>query len=163
MLSICFEKLKQGMAGYDIIIVIAAVVAAGLLAASVLLARAIENRLEQWREKKNISFSSSLNTWLNICYSLFTTMITLFPLLGMLGTVMALLGLNLSVGDMENIKNNFFNALTSTAWGIIFAGGFKLIHAVFVTYIENQIEGSKGMSVDVEARLLKAGKQRERR
>ena len=57
---------------------------------------------------------------LEILYALFTTMITIFPLLGMFGTVAGLLGLDFD--DLENIKNNFFVALTSTAWGIIFFG-----------------------------------------
>lgn len=58
-------------------------------------------------------------------------MISIFPLLGMLGTVIGLLGLDLASGDMDNIKNNFFIALTSTAWGIIFSVIFKVAHACF--------------------------------
>lgn len=101
-----------------------------------------------------MTFSKFLNSWLNVTYTLFITFISIFPLLGMLGTVMALLGLDLSVGDMTNIKNNFFDALTSTAWGIIFSVFFKIIHAPFANYIENQIEDSKKMSDEYEVEQL---------
>ena len=64
-------------------------------------------------------------------YTIFTTFISIFPLLGMLGTVWALLGLDMS-GDMGEIRLNFFHALTSTAWGIIFAVIDKIIDAAFL-------------------------------
>ena len=57
----------------------------------------------------------------------------------MFGTVKGLLGLDLATGDMENIKNNFFIALTSTAWGILFSMGYKILHAI----IEDDIEIKK--------------------
>ena len=60
----------------------------------------------------------------------------------MFGTVAALLGLDLSAGDMTNIKNNFFLALTSTAWGIIFSIIFKILHAWKEYYFEKKIEES---------------------
>ena len=60
----------------------------------------------------------------------------------MFGTVAALLGLDLSAGDMTNIKNNFFVALTSTAWGIIFSVIFKIIHASSELYFEKKIKES---------------------
>ena len=37
------------------------------------------------------------------------------------------------------IKIKFFNALTSTAWGIIFSIIFKSVHAVFQSWIEAQL------------------------
>ena len=76
-------------------------------------------------------------------YSVFVTGISIFPLLGMLGTVFGLLGLDLANGDMENIKANFFIALTSTAWGIIFSLLFKLLNAAYVDYIEDTIKLAK--------------------
>ncbi len=73
-----------------------------------------------------------------VFYTLFTTGISLFPLLGMFGTVKALLELDLS-GDLSMIQGKFFNALTSTAWGIIFSIAFKIIHALFQSQTENLI------------------------
>ena len=154
MVSIITEKLIPSISSNDFYIAIAAIVTLLLLGLSLLFARAIEKRLVQWRAKRNVSFSKFLNSALNVAYTLFTTFISLFPLLGMFGTVMALLGLDLSAGDMENIKNNFFNALTSTAWGIIFSVLFKIVHAPFANYIENQIEDSKKMSDEYEVEQL---------
>ena len=94
---------------------------------------------------KNLSGLVSV-TRVSIIYNLFITMITIFPLLGMLGTVFGLLGLDLASGDMENIKNNFFIALTSTAWGIIFSVIFKLLHAVVSEWVEYQLEVAKKIS-----------------
>lgn len=59
-------------------------------------------------------------------YTVFTNMTAVFPLLGILGTVISLLPM---VSDMTNMQNNFFAALTSTFWGLVFAIGFKLCDA----------------------------------
>ena len=75
-----------------------------------------------------------------ILYNIFTAGISIFPLLGMFGTVSGLLGLDLVAGDMTNIRNNFFMALTSTAWGILFSIGFKLLYAVSENFFNERIE-----------------------
>ena len=78
---------------------------------------------------------------INSNYTLFITLISIFPLLGMLGTVIALLGLDMSTAEaISNAKNNFFGALTSTAWGIIFAVVFKIINARFFADVEDLIQ-----------------------
>lgn len=84
-------------------------------------------------------FKSVMYYLLGISYTVFVTVISLFPLLGMFGTVRALLGLDLS-GDLDIIKQSFFDALTSTAWGIIFASVFKLLNAFIQTFAETQLE-----------------------
>mgnify|MGYP003299639100 CR=1 FL=1 len=81
---------------------------------------------------------------------LLITVISVFPLLGMFGTVIGLLGLDLTTGDMENIRTNFFIALTSTAWGIIFSVIFKVFHAVIADFVEEQIELSKKLTDYIE-------------
>ena len=55
---------------------------------------------------------------------------------------MALLGLDMAANDMANIKNNFFLALTYTAWGIIFSIVFKILHAVYEDFFTKQIDVS---------------------
>ena len=78
---------------------------------------------------------------INSSYTLFITFISIFPLLGMLGTVIALLGLDMSDAEaISNAKENFFGALTSTAWGIIFAITFKIINARFFADVEDLIQ-----------------------
>ena len=53
-------------------------------------------------------------------YNCFMTNINIFPLLGMLGTVLALITIDLTSTTIE-LKQNFFVALTSTFWGILFS------------------------------------------
>lgn len=72
-------------------------------------------------------------------YEFFLTGITIFPLLGMFGTVKALLSLDF-VNDLAGAQVRFFDALTSTAWGIIFAVIFKIINAVIASDLERLIE-----------------------
>ncbi|MGN0246112.1 MAG: MotA/TolQ/ExbB proton channel family protein [Lachnospiraceae bacterium] len=69
------------------------------------------DKLLDYREKMNKS------------YSYFSNISTMFPLFGMLGTVMSLMPI---VGSADA---NFFEALTSTFWGIVFAIIFKALDA----------------------------------
>lgn len=78
-------------------------------------------RIEKLRDKENF--------W----YSLFVNVIAIFPLLGMLGTIIALL--KLSSGS-ENLIQNFYSALTSTFWGMVFAVGFKIVDAFVSAKVE---------------------------
>ena len=56
------------------------------------------------------------------------------PLLGILGTVISLLGM---VGDMTNVQDNFYGALTSTFWGLVFAIIFKFLDGIISAKIED--------------------------
>ena len=67
-------------------------------------------------------------------YSVFTNLTAIFPLLGILGTVISLLPM---VADMANIQENFFAALTSTFWGLVFAIAFKLCDAFLSSRMED--------------------------
>ncbi len=61
-----------------------------------------------------------------ILYNIFSTLTSLFTMLGILGTVISLIPM---VEDMDVIKANFFVALTSTFWGLVFAVIFKILDA----------------------------------
>jgi len=76
----------------------------------------------------------ALNSTAGKLYSLFINITGIFPLLGILGTVISLLGL---VSDMENVTGNFYGALTSTFWGLIFAILFKFLDGVISPQIES--------------------------
>ena len=67
-------------------------------------------------------------------YALFSNLTAIFPLLGILGTVISLLPM---VADMGNLENNFFAALTSTFWGLVFAIAFKLCDAFLSARMED--------------------------
>lgn len=138
MLGDTFAKLGESILTTDIYILFFALVTLFAFLFTLWAAGAIK------KEKKNFGRSPySLYTAISVGYTVFTVFITLFPLFGMLGTVFGLLGLDLATGDMENIKENFFVALTSTAWGIIFSAVFKIVDAFVKTHIEDQIEMSK--------------------
>ncbi|MBO5631400.1 MAG: MotA/TolQ/ExbB proton channel family protein [Aeriscardovia sp.] len=76
-----------------------------------------------------------LNKW----YMVLSNSISVFPLLGMLGTVKSLIGLATGMGDQSNVLeiDMFFSALTSTAWGIIFAMFFKLLTSGLAAKVES--------------------------
>ena len=88
---------------------------------------------------------------LNVCYSLFTTFISVFPLWGMFGTVISLLSLNMG-GDLSAVQENFFTALTSTAWGIIFAILFKVLNAWLISSAAEDVLEKSGRILDRPAR-----------
>jgi biopolymer transport protein ExbB/TolQ len=67
-------------------------------------------------------------------YSLFVNLTGIFPLLGILGTVISLLGL---VADNTNVTGNFYGALTSTFWGLVFAIIFKFLDGMISAKIED--------------------------
>ncbi|MBO5448797.1 MAG: MotA/TolQ/ExbB proton channel family protein [Ruminococcus sp.] len=84
-------------------------------------------------------------------YSLFVNLTGIFPLLGILGTVVSLLGM---VSDMENVTGNFYGALTSTFWGLIFAIIFKLLDGVVSAKIE---DNEKSVALYLERNSAPAG------
>jgi len=73
-------------------------------------------------------------------YNIFLTLVSLFPFWGMLGTVLSLLGLDITSGDNESLKSSFFLALSTTAWGLLFSILFKLLNSLCQHRIENAIE-----------------------
>lgn len=68
----------------------------------------------------------SLRKKSGVLYNIFSTLTSLFTMLGILGTVISLIPM---VEDMDVIKANFFVALTSTFWGLVFALIFKILDA----------------------------------
>lgn len=70
-------------------------------------------------------------------YHMYGTITMIFPLMGILGTVIGLLRM---VGsNMDSIINNFTIALTSTFWGLLFAIIFRTIDGfVAPIYYQNQ-------------------------
>ncbi len=84
----------------------------------------------------NINEFEKLRKKGTLAYSLFANIIAIFPLMGILGTVLSLIAL---ISDSSDITGNFYSALTSTAWGIIFAMIFKICDA----FIEPTIEESE--------------------
>ena len=67
-------------------------------------------------------------------YAVFVNVTAIFPLLGILGTVLSLIPL---VSQMADFETNFFAALTSTFWGLVFAIIFKLLDGFLSARMED--------------------------
>lgn len=115
---------------------------------SLFVARQTQQKVQQWRLRRNPSFSRYIGSMLTVANSLFVTLITIFPLLGMYGTVRSLLNVDLTAGNLDSARMNFFGALTSTAWGIVFSIAFKLLNALTAHFVQTQIEDARQVSQD---------------
>lgn len=73
-------------------------------------------------------------------YTLYGTITGIFPLLGILGTVVSLLGM---VGDTADVTGGFFAALTSTFWGLVFAIVFKFMDSIMSPRLEESERASE--------------------
>lgn len=142
-------RLFSSLVTTDSYILWVAIIALALWIISWLYARNVRQKVAAWKVNRNPSFSSHVHNILSVLYTVFTAVITMFPLLGMLGTVMALLSVDLAAGNMDNVKVNFFSALTSTAWGIIFSVIFKFINALSCGFVEQQIEDARKVSEEI--------------
>ena len=91
-------------------------------------------------------------------YSMFSNLASIFPLLGILGTVIALIPL---VQHIEDMQQDFFVALTSTLWGLIFAICFKVLDALLAPRIERNDRGIEDYLERLESKLdeLKLGSE----
>ena len=87
-------------------------------------------------------------------YSVFVNVTSIFPLLGILGTVVSLLPM---VSELSDMQTNFFAALTSTFWGLVFAILFKLLDGFLASRME---DNDKAVNLLLERReLLAEGQQ----
>lgn len=132
------SKLAASITTNDIYILFAAIVAAVVLIVVLYANKMVNREFALWKKEKY--YSKHIYHCLTVGYTMFVTIISIFPLLGMFGTVTALLGLDLSATASESAKASFFNALTSTTWGIIFSVIFKVINALFASSVENNIQ-----------------------
>ncbi|MBQ4349958.1 MAG: MotA/TolQ/ExbB proton channel family protein [Clostridia bacterium] len=121
----------------------------------------IDKSFDRWKNENH--YSKLIYNVLTISYNLFLTLITIFPLLGMFGTVKSLLSLNfMDEAAMLIARNSFFDALTSTAWGIIFALLFKTLNAFISTYVDDSVNkvssliDNKATNIGVRSGLGKA-------
>lgn len=89
-----------------------------------------------WDNKKIDSLQREYQIMI-ILYTWYTNITAIFPLLGILGTVAALIK---EFDDIEGLTGNFMVALSTTFWGILFAILFKGIDAVVSGPMERIIE-----------------------
>lgn len=89
-----------------------------------------------WDNKKILKLQKKYQTLIN-SYTWYTNITAIFPLLGILGTVAALVK---EFDDIEGLTGNFMVALSTTFWGISFAIIFKGIDAMVSGPMEMIIE-----------------------
>lgn len=133
------SKFKEGFWGFDWIILLVAVINILLFLEIKRMNGEISGNLKELEKQGNLLAANKAYSQFTKRYTIFLTIISIFPLLGMLGTVWSLLSLDITVID-DNLKSNFFAALTSTAWGIICAVSFKLANSLISTSVENTIQ-----------------------
>ncbi len=80
-------------------------------------------------------------------YALFSTITAIFPLLGIFGTVVSLLPM---VADLSDMQANFFVALTSTFWGLVFAIVCKFMDGFLSARME---DNDRGVTLLMERQL----------
>lgn len=93
-------------------------------------------KAEQIEEKKfDINELFSLREHMNSLYAYYTGITSVFPLLGMFGTVVSLIPMVDKMGEQST--GLFFTALTSTFWGILSAIICKILDAGISPTIED--------------------------
>ena len=167
MINILLMNIK----GYDFIIVIFFAVTFIVSVISFILANKLHKKLNPSVDSSNSETSiKEINKELSETknneiknkrknavwgYSIFTNLIAIFPLLGILGTVYSLLKL---VSDSSDVTGSFYGALTSTFWGIVCAIIFKLFDAFFIAPLMEENEKDVERFLDNKSSYEKAKK-----
>ena len=105
---------------------------------------AVADAVRELDEEEVISLRKNAEAF----YTVFANVTSIFPLLGILGTVISLMPM---VADMADMSQNFFAALTSTFWGLVFAIIFKLLDGFLVSRIE---DNDKNVTLLLERNVL---------
>lgn len=145
-----FSVIFMNFWGYDLIIFIAAIITAVIYYKLRMSADNLYNKMHLTvyvpngnasRRETDSAISGitetdivSMRNHTGKLYSVFVNLTGIFPLLGILGTVVSLLGL---VADSTDVTGNFYGALTSTFWGLIFAIIFKFMDGIISAKIED--------------------------
>lgn len=69
-------------------------------------------------------------------YTLYANITAIFPLMGIFGTVCSLIGLS----PGADTANNFFIALDTTIWGLVFAMAFKVADSFISSKLERALD-----------------------
>ena len=149
------EVIFKNFLSFDFIIFILAVVNAVILVQTIRFSRKLYDALNpycwipggeaslaeiqgKFARRNRVDSESDiirLRRRMNAFYIIYENLTAIFPLLGLLGTVVALIPLVNSMGEVPT--GLFFSALTSTMWGIIFAIAFKVANGYVASGIED--------------------------
>lgn len=98
-------------------------------------------------DKEIITLRNKAEEW----YTWYVNISAVFPLLGILGTVIALIGMQ--DGFMDN-DSSFLLALTSTFWGLVFSIIFKSLQTIIEAKLDDGVREAErclGMLAEKEA------------
>lgn len=84
--------------------------------------------------KKLNDHSEKASFW----YTLFSNITAIFPLLGIFGTVWALM----QMSGVDDLSSNFMSALKTTLWGLIFAITCKVLDAFVASKLDRALDES---------------------
>lgn len=90
--------------------------------------------LEVMREKSGAFYKTC--AW----YETFVQLVAIFPLMGILGTVAALMLLTDNNASIDELYANLGVALGSTLWGMMWSIGLKLFTALYPSRVINEVE-----------------------
>ena len=125
-----WKTMEESIFASDWYIGVAAILTIVALAVSLKFMSSIKKEIQKKESSKAIILREE--QYLEWCYNMFIT----------------LLSLDLT-GEIEQIKGNFFNALTSTAWGIVFSVLFKIVNAIVENKIEQVYEKARKLTENI--------------
>ena len=111
-----------------------------------------KNKAKRLIDKEIIALRNKAETW----YTWYVNISAVFPLLGILGTVIALIGMQ---GEGINADDSFLVALTSTFWGLVFSIIFKSIQTLIEARLDEGVREAErclGITGDAEEKNEKA-------
>lgn len=103
-------------------------------------------------DKEIIALRNKAELW----YTWYVNISAIFPLLGILGTVIALIGMQ---GDAMTTDGSFLLALTSTFWGLVFSIVFKSLQTLIEAKLDEGVREAErclGIVKDTEGSNEKA-------
>ncbi|MEX1308085.1 MAG: MotA/TolQ/ExbB proton channel family protein [Eubacteriales bacterium] len=146
-----FSAIAQGLKGYDLLVVVLLIINIGFVAIRLrTLSKQLDNHLKkvvylpvaealkavatEKPEAANLHKLRHMREKEDRLYYSFVSITSILPLLGILGTVIALM--QIDGFTTETISQNFMAALTSTFWGLVGATLCKALEASIVARVE---------------------------
>lgn len=144
------EAIFKNLLGFDFIIMVLAVANGGIFYMALKSAQKLAGDLSTdgvWQadmrkdekstgrrlaDKEIIALRNKAELW----YTWYVNISAIFPLLGILGTVTALIGMQSSGMTADN---SFLLALTSTFWGLIFSIVFKSMQTIIESRLDEGV------------------------
>lgn len=150
--------ILRNMMGYDLLIILLAVVNAVVIYPrtkqfSILLKNQLQPKIYvpvsllidrvKGREENKLDLNALIGMRSDEIhyYSIFSSINSAFPMMGMLGTILSLL--RMVEMTQQEVTLNFTVALTSTFWGLVFALAFKAVDATLYPMVEQNRENLK--------------------